>query len=70
LKFTYEGQFPKIADLERSCRTFFSPSLADEDKISLAKYVPHNFEWKWMDPNEIITEKKKKNKELQIKASE
>ena len=42
----------------------------DDQKVSIAKYVPHNFEWKWFNPEEEIVEKKKKNKEIKHKSSE
>lgn len=45
-------------------RNFFN--IKDEEKISIAKYFPHKFEWKWMDKNEEVVEKKKKGKETKI----
>jgi len=39
MKFNYPGKFPTIPDLIQACRVHFDAS-ADE-KISLAKYVPH-----------------------------
>ena len=44
--------------------------LPDGEQITLAKYIPHNFEWKWMNPDEQIVEKRKKNKEFVVRAGE
>lgn len=41
--------------------------MVDDEKISVAKYFPHNFEWKWMDKEEEVIEKKK-GKEVKYKA--
>lgn len=46
------------------------PVEDDKFKVSIAKYVPHNFEWKWFNPEEEVVEKKKKNKEIKHNASE
>jgi hypothetical protein len=59
-KFTYKAHPPKIADLEQAFKEHYG--LALDDKISIAKYFPHKFEWKHFDPEEEIVEKKKKNK--------
>lgn len=56
-----------MADLEQTCKNYFN--LVDSDKISLAKYFPHKFEWMWLNPNEEITEKKKKGKEVKYLAA-
>lgn len=41
--------------------------LAPEVPVSLAKYVPHIFEWKHFDPEEEIVEKQGKKKKTEIK---
>ena len=63
-KFTFKAQPPKIADLEQACREHYG--LGPTDKLSVAKYFPHYFNWKHLDPEEEITEKKKK-KEVKFK---
>lgn len=47
-------------------RTFYK--VPDDEQISLAKYFPHKFEWKHMDKEEEIVEKKKKGKTVKYKA--
>ena len=42
--------------------------MRPEDKIAIAKYFPHRFDWKYFDPEEEITEKKKK-KEVKYKGA-
>jgi hypothetical protein len=43
--------------------------MKEEEEIDIAKYVPHMFEWKYMDEKEVIIEKKKK-KEMKVNACE
>ena len=57
-----------MADLIAACKQYVG--VSDPETVSIAKYVPHNFEWKWMNPEEEIVEKKKKNKEVKFKAGE
>ncbi len=65
-KFTYpEKEVPKIGDLVESCRKHLA--LSATAQVSLAKYVPHAFEWKWMNPAEIIIEKKGKKQKTEVK---
>ena len=65
-RFKHKNGPPQIPDLEQSCRDFFN--ISAEERISIAKYFPHKFEWKWMDKDEEIVEKKKKGKEVKFKA--
>ena len=46
---------PTIYELENACKLYLG--LDQSEKVSIAKYVPHAFEWKWMNPNEEIVEK-------------
>jgi ubiquitin carboxyl-terminal hydrolase 40 len=59
---------PLISDLVEACKKY--TGVVDPDTVFIAKYVPHNFEWKWMNPDEEIVEKRKKNKEVKFKAGE
>jgi hypothetical protein len=43
--------------------------VPDGESISIAKYFPHKFEWKWMDKEEEIVENKKKGKQVKYKAA-
>lgn len=65
-KFVHKNVHPQIADLEGACRQLYG--VKDDEKIAIAKYFPHKFEWKWFNPDEEITEKKK-NKEVKYKAA-
>lgn len=66
LKFTYAAKnFPNIPELLAACKTHLG--LQDSDEVSLAKYVPHLFEWKYLDPTEEITETQGKKKKTTIK---
>lgn len=40
----------------------FDVPEGDIESIEVAKHVPHAFEWKWINEEEMFTEKKKKNK--------
>lgn len=53
-----------MADLEETFKSYFN--LEKGEKISMAKYFPHKFEWKWLNPDEEIVEKKKKGKEVKF----
>lgn len=35
--------------------------------MSIAKYVPHAFEWKWFNPSEEIVEKKGKKQKTEVR---
>jgi hypothetical protein len=41
--------------------------LSPEIPVSLAKYVPHIFEWKHFNPEEEIVEKQGKKKKVEVK---
>lgn len=66
-KFQHKNGPPQIADLEKSCKEFYK--VQDGESISIAKYFPHKFDWKLMDKDEEIIEKKKKGKEVKFKAA-
>ena len=70
MKFHFTDPFPRIADLIDSCKLFYG--IPQDQLISLAKYVPHNFEWKWFDPEMECVEKigKKKKTEVKFKAGD
>ena len=56
---------PKIYDLANACK---SPlGIDNSEKVSIAKYIPHGFEWKWMNPDEVIVEKKGKKQKTETK---
>lgn len=63
-KFTFKVQPPKIEDLLRACKEFLG--LNPDENISIAKYFPNKFDWKHLNPEEEIVEKKK-NKEVKFK---
>jgi hypothetical protein len=55
MKFTYTSKnFPNLPDLIEACKN--QMGLADGEPTSIAKYVPHLFEWKYLNPLEEITE--------------
>ena len=60
-----EKSVPTIHQLWESCRA--SLGLGPTERISVAKYVPHLFEWKWFNPEEEIIEKQGKKKKVEIK---
>jgi len=68
-KFNFEVQ-PTIPQLWLACKEHLK--LPDGERISLSKYVPHQFEWRWLNPDEVIIEKqgKKKKTEKSTLASE
>jgi hypothetical protein len=41
--------------------------INDDEKVSIAKYVPHQFDWKWLNPSEEIIEKQGKKKKTEVK---
>ena len=49
-------------------QSFLAKSL-DTESFVILKHVPHAFEWKQLDPNQICSEKKK-NKTIEFKLSE
>lgn len=69
IKVTFT-QFPNLGELMEACRE--SLGVAGDSKVSIAKYVPHAFEWRFMNPEEKIVEKqgKKKKTEVTISAME
>lgn len=65
-KFTYpEKDLPTIPHLLDSCKQ--SMGLGKDEKVSIAKYVPHAFEWKWLNPEEILIEKRGKKNKIEVK---
>jgi hypothetical protein len=55
-KFTYTSKsYPTLPELLAQCRAHLS--LESSERVSLTKYVPHLFEWKYLDPAEEISEK-------------
>ena len=68
MKYTYEGQMPLISNLTSACKNYLNINSSED--VSIAKHIPHNFEWKWMNPDEECVEKRKKNKEFKFKAGE
>ena len=68
ISFKFPGKMPLIEDLVKQCKESFG--LSQDEGVKIAKHVPHNFEWKWMNPDEECVEKRKKNKEVKFKAGE
>jgi len=70
VKFIFPGETPRLEDLVNTCRVHLS--LLPSEEISVAKYVPHIFEWKWMNPEEDHVEKvgKKKKTEIHFKTKD
>ena len=65
-KFTYpEKDVPKIPELEAQCKAHLC--LDQSETVSLVKYIPHAFEWKHMNPDEVNIEKKGKKSKTEIK---
>ena len=65
-KFTYpEKELPTIPHLLVSCKE--SMAIAKDEKVSIAKYVPHAFEWKWLNPDEVLIEKRGKKNKIEVK---
>jgi hypothetical protein len=65
-KFTYpEKDLPTIPHLLDSCKQ--SMGLGKDEKVSIAKYVPHAFEWKWLNPEEVLIEKRGKKNKIEVK---
>ena len=65
-KFRYgEKEVPKIEGLVKACKE--SLGLPKEQEVSIAKYIPHAFEWKWMNPEEVIVEKRGKKAKTEVK---
>jgi len=65
-KFTFpEKDVPKIPELAAQCKIHLG--LAPTDRVSIAKYIPHAFEWRWLNPDEVIVEKKGKKSKTEIK---
>ena len=65
-KFTYpEKELPTIPHLLASCKE--SMAIAKDEKVSIAKYVPHAFEWKWLNPDEVLIEKRGKKNKIEVK---
>jgi len=70
-KFTIpkEDKFPTIAHLKACCRELYG--FGENQPVEIAKFIPHAFEWRHMDPEEMIEErtgKKKKQRQL-VKAA-
>ena len=66
VKFTYKAkQYPTLPELVDQCKIHLG--LDESERVSLAKYVPHIFEWKYYDPKEEIVEKQGKKKKVEIK---
>eukprot|EP00349_Pseudokeronopsis_sp_Brazil_P001019 CAMPEP_0202964392 /NCGR_PEP_ID=MMETSP1396-20130829/8464_1 /ASSEMBLY_ACC=CAM_ASM_000872 /TAXON_ID= /ORGANISM="Pseudokeronopsis sp., Strain Brazil" /LENGTH=186 /DNA_ID=CAMNT_0049686453 /DNA_START=3178 /DNA_END=3738 /DNA_ORIENTATION=+ len=67
VKVIFDGEVPKLPDLLAKAKEFVEAK--EEEEVAVAKYVPHLFEWKWLDPEESHSEKvgKKKKKEVQFK---
>lgn len=66
-KFTWAADVkfgPQLSHLKAFCRGVYG--YKDEEHIEIAKFVPYNFEWKFMDGNDSIEMKKgKKGKQRQ-----
>lgn len=74
-KFTFtitkdKDLIPTIPELQEACKAHLG--LPSSARVTIAKYVPHQFEWKWLNPDEEIIEKigKKKKTELKIPGRE
>lgn len=44
--------------------------MNEDEQIEIAKHVHHNFEWKWLNEEEEVTEKGKKGKSKTSKMGE
>ena len=64
-KFHFYGQHPSLAELVEQCKEHMG--IGPDIPVSLAKYVPHQFEWKYINPLEEIVEKQGKKKKVEIK---
>ncbi len=65
-KFTFpEKELPTIPHLLTSCKQHMG--LSQDEKVSIAKYVPHAFEWKWLNPDEVLIEKRGKKNKVEVK---
>jgi hypothetical protein len=66
-KYTYSSadKHPTIQSLKASCREFFN--LASGEHIDLCKFIPWEFEWRFLDPNQMVEERMgKKGKKKQL----
>lgn len=50
----------KISDLQMTALQLFGNDDSTVDSMKIVKHVPHQFEWKVLDPNEEVTYKQKK----------
>jgi ubiquitin carboxyl-terminal hydrolase 40 len=65
-KFTFpEKENPTIPHLTEACRQHLG--LAPSERVSISKYVPHAFEWKWLNPDEVLIEKRGKKNKIEVK---
>lgn len=65
-RFTFpEKELPTIPHLIESCKQHLG--LSKEEKVSISKYVPHSFEWKWLNPDEVLIEKRGKKNKIEVK---
>ncbi len=65
-KFTFpEKELPTIPHLLNSCKQHMG--ISKDEKVSIAKYVPHAFEWKWLNPDEVLIEKRGKKSKIEVK---
>lgn len=66
-KYTYSSadKYPTIQSLKASCREFFN--LDSGEHIDLCKFIPWEFEWRFLDPNQMVEERMgKKGKKKQL----
>lgn len=59
---------PLIKDIKSQCKLAFG--MDEDEQIEVAKHVHHNFEWKWLNEDEEVTEKGKKGKSKTSKMGE
>lgn len=45
-----EDKFPTISNLKNCVREAFE--IKDGEHIEICKYIPHEFEWRHIDPNQ------------------
>lgn len=58
----------KLSELRDKAREVFE--VQDNEEVEIAKHVPHAFEWKWLQEDEIVSEKRKKNKTVEIRVGD
>lgn len=67
--FPAEAKFPTVQTLKTFIRGLYN--IPDGEHIDLCKFVPWEFEWRHVDPNQMVEEraKKKGKKKSQVKVT-